>query len=860
LRVIAPSTDRAVILGDLDEEFRARASTSPSRARAWYWRQTLASLPSALRLRIDRASPFGDLGGDLRLALRVLRRQPGFAAAAIVTMALGAGITTGAVSIVEGVLLRPLPYANADRVYSVRESDGVRHGGSLSWADFVELSTELRSFSALAGYNGGSRTLTGDGAAERLPATYVTPRFFSVLGVTPALGRDFGEADGVRGAPSVVILSDKAWRRRFNADAGIVGRLVTLSGEPTTIIGVLPRSFIFPPRADPDLWMPLRPSRAQEERPYLHFLDVLGVLTPGVTPAMAADELRKRTRTWNTGGAAWHASTGLHAVSLRDDMVSGVRPVLYVLLGASLLVLVTAAANVAGLVLVRAAGRSREAAVRSALGATRYRLMRQLLTEALCLALCGSATGLLVARGGLDGFAAVTPLRIRAALPYATDVAVSPRAAAFGVLLTVLAVIAANVWPAFRAARSAAPLVTGTRTMGSRADTRVRAVLVAAQIALAVVLLAGASLVARSAIKLSRVSPGFEIDGLVSGRISLPPARYTSREAIAGAVDRLLASARAVPGVAGAEAINQLPLTGSGNSGDFTIVGRASTPSSNPLIRDVTPGYFPLMGIPLVEGRRILDSDTRTAPRVVVVNRTLARFYFPDGNALGQRIVFAFFEGKPEWTIVGVVGDEQFDGLDRPMAPVVYFPFAQDPEGSFSLVARATSPEAAIEPLRAAVASVDSELPLYAVNTLVRTAAESNAVFLRAIVMRLLAWFAIAALVLAGVGIYGILAEAMAARTREIGLRVALGATRGRIVRLVARTGLAPAAAGLAAGALLAATAGPAVRSLLYGVGLLDLPSLAAVLAVIALVVLTASAVPLRRALRVPIAAALRQE
>ena len=524
---VTPARDRAVLLGDFDEEFRARGVASVSRARAWYWRQALSSLPAALRLRVDALAPLADLTGDVRLALRTLRRQRGFAAAAILTMALGAGITTGVVSIVEAVLVRPLPYANGDRVYAIRESDGVRHGSSFSWADFVELQTGLRSYAALAGFNGGSRTLTGAGAAERLSATYVTARFFTVLGVSPVLGRDFTDADAVRGAPSVVVLSDGTWRRRFGADPAVIGRTVALSGEAATIVGVLPRSFIFPQRADPEIWMPLRPSQPQEDRPYLHFLDTFGVLAPGVTPAMAADELRARTRAWQTSGGAWHKTTSLYAVSLRDDMVAGIRPVLYILLVAAVLVLLTAAANVAGLVLVRASGRAREVAVRSALGATRYRLARQLLTEALCLALLGSAAGMLVARWGLATFAAVTPLRIRAALPYATEVAVSPRAAAFAALLTVLALMAASLWPAFRAARSAAPLVTGTRATGSRADTRVRAVLVAAQIALAVVLLAGASLVGRSAANLSRVSPGFEIDGLVSGRVSLQ-WRWTS--------------------------------------------------------------------------------------------------------------------------------------------------------------------------------------------------------------------------------------------------------------------------------------------------------------------------------------------
>jgi len=856
LRLAAPAADRAVILGDLDEEFRARLASGG--ARAWYWRQAIASLPAALRLRLHRASPLADLAGDFRLAVRLLARQPGFTAAAVSTMTLGAGITTGVVSVVDTVLLRPLPYANADRLYAVNESDGMRHGSNMSWSDFLELSSGLRSFAALAAYDGGSRTMTGLGPAERLSGTYVTPRFFSVLGVQPSLGRDFTDADALRGAPSVVVLSDAIWRRRFDADRSVIGRTVALSGEIFTVIGVLPPTFVFPQRANPELWMPLRPSPQQEERAYLHFVDVIAVRAPGVSPAMVADEMRRHSVEWQTHGAVWHQASTLQAVPLGDDITAGIRSTLLLLFAAALLVLLTAAANVAGLVLVRAAGREREVAVRSALGATRLRLVRQFVVEAVCLALLGSALGVAVGYWGLQTFDAVMPQRFRAGLPSGSQIGVSLPAALASAALTIAAVVAASVWPALRSARSAASFVRAPRG-GDRAETRVRAALVAGQIALAVMLLAGALLVARSVMKLSQVSPGFEIAGLVSGRVSLPPARYGGNEATVAAVDRILEAARAVPGVSGAEAINQLPLTGLGNTGDFTIVGRAVTPSSNPLIRDVTPGYFSLMPLRLIEGRPLQPSDTASAPRAVVVNRTLARFYFPDGGAVGQQIVFAFFDGRPAWTIVGVVGDEQFGDLDQAMPPVVYFPFAQDPEGSFSLVVRTSLPDSSADALRAAVAAVDPELPLYETESLVRMAAHSTPIFVRSVVTRLLAWFSVAALLLAGVAIYGVLAEAIAARTREIGVRLALGATPPRIARLVMRTGLAPAAAGLVAGAACTALAAPAVRSLLFGVSLLDLPSLAGVLAAIAAVSLAACAVPIRRALRVPIATALRE-
>ena len=468
--------------------------------------------------------------------------------------------------------------------------------------------------------------------------------------------------------------------------------------------------------------------------------------------------------------------------------------------------------------------------------------------------------GLLVGSWGVTTFSTITPARFRLILPYADHLTVSARAAVLSVALTVAAVIIASLAPALRAARRTNPLATGVRATAGRAETRLRRALVTAQIALAVVLLAGATLIGRSVLNLMRVSPGFEIDGLAAGRVSLP-ARYDGRrDAMAAVADRLLERVRTTPGIIGAAVINQMPLTGAGHSGDFRIVGRATTASLNPLIRDVSPGYFALLRLPVFEGRTFLPSDTRGSQRVVAVNRTLARHYFPEGDAIGQRIVYEFFDGRPEWTIVGVVGDEQFGELDRPMAPVVYFPFAQDPEPAFSIVVRASRPDAAGGSLRAAVAAVDPELPVYGVRTFEQAASESNAMFLRALVMRLLAWFSLAAVLLGAIGVYGVLSEAMTARTCEIGVRMALGATRVGIARLVFTAGAIPALIGLAAGAALTAAAAPALRSLLFGVTLLDIPSMAAVAGLLGAVTLVACAVPAWRAVRVPVTTALRSE
>ncbi|HTM24593.1 MAG TPA: ADOP family duplicated permease [Vicinamibacterales bacterium] len=857
---LSPREDRDIIVGDLDEEFRQRARQGRS-ASAWYWQETLASMPAALRLRWQRAGLTRDIGGDCRRAIRLLWRRPGFAAAALVALAFGAGITTAVASICEAILVRPLPYANGDRIVYLREHDPTRQGPNLSWADFDELASSLRSFAAVGAFSDGSRTLSGLGPSERLRAIEITPSLFAVLGVVPALGRTFSDADGVGGAPGVVILSHTAWRRRFGGDPAAVGRTVVLSGAPFTIVGVLPASFAFAPRANPELWLPLRPSQAQLTRGDVHSLDVLALRRAEVTAAAAAEELRVRADRWQHSGAAWHASTTLQTLGLRDEMVAGVRPSLMLLLGAAVLVMLAAAVSVSGLVLARAAARAREMQLRAALGAGRWRIIRQLGIEALTIAVPGAALGLILASCTVAFFDATTRIPFRDTLPFADRFTLSPLAAAASVTSTMIAVLVAGLIPVLRGRRPGTPFTTGARATAGHAETRLRGVVVAAQIALAVVLLAGAALVGRSVVNLSRVYPGFAIDGLLTGRLSLPDTpRYQSREGMVQAVDRVLERVRAVRGVSSAEAINRLPLGGRSYTSDFRIVGRGEQTKVDALIRNVTPGYLAAMGIPLLAGRAIEPTDTGSAERVVVVNAMLARLAFGGRSPIGERLVLEFLGGKPAWTIVGVAGDEQFDTLDKPMAPVVYVPFAQNPVPAFSLVMRTAAPEAVVTPVRAAITDVDPALPLYGVQTLAASVASSNAVFLRTLVMRLLVWFSVAALLLGGVGVYGVLAEAVTARTREIGIRLALGATGADVARLALRIGLAPAALGGVCGFILAAIAAPSARTLLFGVAPLDLRSLAAVALVVAAVALAACALPARRAARLPAVAALRHE
>jgi predicted permease len=852
----APPQDRAALIGDLDEEFRRRDRG----AVFWYWRQAFASLPSAVILRWHRAAPFNDLAGDFRRAFRALARRPGFAAAVIATMALGAATTTAVVSIAEAILVRPLPYANADRLIVIQEIDPARRDRSLSWPDVEEMSGQLRTVSAMAGFSGASRTLTGAGPAERVRGVEVTPRLFEVLGVPIAHGRGFRDADTQFGAPRVVILSDRSWRLRFGGDPGAIGRLVGLSGVPHTIVGVLPASFIFPLRGDPEVWMPVREPSAQQPRTQAHFLDVIGVKAAGASDAAVLEELRTRAQIWSRAGQPWHPATSLTAANLRDDIVASVRPALLIVLGAALLVLLASAVNVSGLILTRASARAGELSVRTALGAGRWRIVRELAVEALCIAAAGSACGLLLGAGAVAAFRATTPLRFRSALPFADQLSVSPSAAAFSVAATVIAVLAAGLLPAFRAGRLRNPLVTSTRTTPSAADTRVRRALVAAQIALAVVLLTGVTLIGRSVVNLMRVSPGFAIDGVVAGRVNLPDGRDDTPAKIVAAADRIRASIRAVPGVAGVEIINRLPFGGRNYTGELSIVGRAITGRVDPMLRSVSPDYFRLMGIPVREGRGIQPSDVGSAPRVAVINQALARAAFADQSPIGERIVITTSRGSSQLTIVGVAGDEQFDALDQPMAPVVYSPFAQAPTGEFSLVMRSTSRAPILPAVREALSAVEPDLPLFEVQTLSETAAQSNAMFLRTLVMRLLAWFALATLLLGGVGVYGVLSQAIASRTKEIGLRFALGATRGGIARLVLTTGARPAAMGVLGGLAAAAAAARFLQALLFGVTPLDLLSFAAVVSLLAIVTLAACAAPARRAMRLPISTALRHE
>jgi predicted permease len=859
LHLLLPAAERRVISADLDEEFaRDIAPVRDAwRARLWYWRQVLTTIPYALRQRV--LPMLAQIPGDVRYAVRLWRRQPAFALAAVSTQAIGIAVATAVMAVAYAVLLRPLPYDQADRLVRIDEA---ADKPQLSYQDFIDLRRATRSLDIVAGFSGGSRTLQLPGAApERVPFVEVTDGFFELLGVRPASGRTIAEADLKRGAPAVVLISHAAWMRRFGGDPATLGRTVDLNGEPHTIVGILPESFELPRRGLAELWLPMRPSPQQEQRGYWHWMEVLGRLEPGVTDAQTRADLQSVASVFAARDAKWHADATLRAVPLRDVIVGGVRPTIRALLAAVALVVVATCATIAGLLLSRAASRTRELSVRAAIGAGRSRLVAQLLVENVMLSLVGGAAGLVVARWLLNGFVASMPNGRRAALPHFAEVGVGGTVAAAAFALALATGLLFGAIPAWRASReNAGAGLKAVRATHSKGESRMRSALVALQVAVALVLLSGAALLATSMYRLLQVTPGFDPEGIVTMRLNLPPT-YRDIAAVNRFHDQLRLRLEAIPGVIAVAAIDQPPLTGAGNNGSLSVVERPLPPGKigPPVaLRTVSANYFSAMRVPVVRGRAFADSDGPGTTQVVVINRLLADNLLQGADPIGEHIIFEFANGRFE--IVGIVGNEQFDDLDRPLLPVVYFPSRQDGLTDTTMMIRTSRPETLPGAARAALAEIDPSIPIFGVRTIAQITDGSAAVFLRRTATWLLGIFATAALLLAAMGLYGVLAQAVSERTREIGVRVALGASRRSIFTLVLRRGLTAAALGVAVGVAATIVVSKLLVSLLFGVRPADPLIVAASVLVLIAVAVVASTVPALRAVRIDPATAVRQD
>jgi len=800
---------------------------------------------------------------DLRYALRSLLRQPGFTAAVAITLALGIGANTAIFSVVNGVLLRPLPYPQPEQLMTVwtRFSSGQRETASMP--DFTDWKAQSASFARMSAYANSNDNLAAvGGEPERVPSARVVADFFSTLGVSPAVGRWFVPDEFVFGSHRVVVLSHGLWERRFGADPAIVGQSITLNARPYTVVGVAPASMRLPARAQ--LWAPyaVDPASPPASRRG-DFLSVVGRLEPGVTPARAQADLDAIGRRLAAEYPATNTGVGIDVVSLHDQLVGTIRPALLVFTAAVALVLLIACANVANLLLARATAREREMAVRAALGAGRRRLVRQLLTESLMLAAAGAVLGLLLAWWGVQGLKAAAP----PTLPRLDEIRLDPAALGFTALAAVVTGVLFGLAPALRGSAFAlhATLSAGGRAgIGGGRGERLRGVLVMTQVALALVLLVGSGLLVRTFSRLQQVDLGFDSGRVLTAQIVLPTVKYDGAQRQLAFFESLRERLSATPGVQTVGFSTNVPLAGGYNYISFVIAGRPAprpgenTPDAVPTT--ATAEYFSALRIPLLAGRMFGPQDGRDAPRVTIVNRELVQKHFGGRNPVGERITFGNPADSTSWlTIVGVVGSTRLEGVGLESYPQAFTSLAQDPVPYLYVVARTTGDPLAFAPaLRRELAALDPAQPIANVQSMDQRAAGSVAQSrLNSVIITL---FACVALALASVGIYAVISYAVAQRTREIGIRMALGAARADVLRLIVRDGMTPAASGVVLGALGALGLTRLMRSLLYGVSATDPLVFGPVAALLVLVALGACYAPARRAARVDPNVALRTE
>ncbi len=797
---------------------------------------------------------------DLALAVRILRRRPGFTALAVTVLALAIGANSAIFSVVEGVLLRAPAFEDPGRLVFVWEARPARNQvrNVVASYNFVRWRERARSLSGMAAYTASGANLTGSGGPERLEAGRVTGNLFEVLGVRAFLGRALTDADSRPQAPAVAVLSEGFWRRRFGADLGIVGRSLVLDGQPTTVVGVMAPSFQVP--AGTAVWLPITLDQEVHDLWRGRSLTVVARLAPEATLAQARDEMARLHADLARELPAYNTGWTVHVFPLHADLVRDVRPALTVLMGAVALLLLVACANVANLLLARALSREREVAIRSALGAGPARLVRQLLAESVLVAVLGGMAGLVLGVWLLQGLLALLPAEVR----LLAHVGLNPSVLAFTGGLALASAVLFGLAPALQQARpSLVPaLKEGGQTRGaSHARRRLKAALVVSEIALALVLTAGTGLLLRTFWRLANVAPGFRADGGLAVPVGLPDRSYPTPERQAAFVREALERVSRLPGVLSTAAISATPLGGGGSATRFRVLDRpvpprGEEPSAN--VRIVTPGLFRTLAIPLLAGRDFDERDVAGRPPVVVVSRGLAREFWPDKDPLGQRVSMSW-GGWTEAEVVGVVGDVRLNTLDRELPRVLYWPQAQLASGFMTLMLRTSSPPPALVPaVRQELAALDPDLPPGRFRTLDDVAGGS--LDQQRFLLQLLAGFALVALALAAVGVYGVMSYTVVERIPEVGVRLALGASPGDIVRLVLREGSMLGVAGIAIGLALAVAGAGALRALLYEVPPRDPVSLAAVAALLLLATLAAAWLPARRAARTDPLKALRAE
>jgi putative ABC transport system permease protein len=804
---------------------------------------------------------------DLRFAFRVLIKSPAFSLIAILTLALGIGANSAIFSVIDTVLLRPLPFKDPERLVMIWNRSGPEELAKdvNSYPDFADFRDQNHSLTSMAAFTRAGAVLNAPGESQELEGLAVSAAIFDVLGVKPMLGRGFTRDEDKPGAPWVMVISYNLWKSAFGGDPAIVGKQVNVSGRSNTILGVMPPGWKFPVEGERiDYLGPIEPAitTAVKQRGS-HFLSIVGRLNPGVSLPQAEAELKiiaarlaKQYPDENTGRSVW-------LDSLHDDIVGDVRPALLILLGAVALVLCIACANVANLLLARAAARSREIAIRTALGASRSRLVRQLLVESFVLAFLGGCAGLLLAWWGVDLLRAFGPDD----LPRLNEIAVNSTVCSFTLAVALLSTLVFGLIPAWQIAR---PQISEALQQGAKGSSsgvhsvRLRTGLVVAQVAVSLLLLAGAGLLIKSFFNLRSTKTGFDSARLLTMDLVLPKVKYPEADQQIRAFAQLLPKIAALPGVQSAGGVNPLPFSGNSRGSTFTIASAPPlAPGNHPAASHLTtaPGYFATMQIPVLAGRAFDERDTEKARQVIIVNEAFARKYFHSANPLNEKVIIDSEEpNPPALDVIGVVANSKHDSLSAEPEPEFYVPFAQAPERRLVIVLRTATPTLSglDASVRQAVHAFDKDIfvPAFKPMTQLLGAQLARPRFN----MMLLAIFAGVAMTLAAIGLYGVLAFGVAQRTREIGIRMALGAQRGDMLRMILRQSLMLVSIGIVVGIAAALGATRLLRSLLYGVQTNDFVTYLIGVVVLGAAALLAAYLPARRAMKVDPMEALRYE
>ncbi|HKA22286.1 MAG TPA: ABC transporter permease [Blastocatellia bacterium] len=817
--------------------------------------------------------PMDSLFQDIKYGVRKLLKDRSFTAVAVFALSLGIGANSAIFSVVNSVVLRPLPYKDSDRLVTIYSS--LRQTGLekivVSAPELADFREQNNCFDQVAAYDFQGVNVTGGDEPERIRASLLSPNLLPVLGINPIIGRGFAPDEDQPGQSQVTVLSYSIWQRRFAGEPNVIGKTLDIDGKSIEVIGVMPFDFRFP---DPDteLYLPLTidPELLTENNRGSHFLNVVARLKPGVSIDRAQADMNTIAQRMSIEhSSTYRTGYGASVIAMRDDIVGEVRPTLLILLGAVGFVLLIACANVANLLLARGVARQKEVAVRTALGATRVRLIRQLLTESTILAIIAGGLGLLLALWGVEFLVSLSP----ASIPRLNEISLDARVVAVTMSVSLLTGLLFGLAPAMQFSKpdlNETLKDVGRNSTDGRQRQRLRGLLVISELALSVVLLIGAGLMIRSFIRVQVADPGFNAENLLTMRLSLPRSKYPDFNRQTRFFQDLIERIQAQPGVQSTATINVLPLSGSTADRSFKIEGRnviQGEPGPDEELRFISSGYFSTMGIPLLRGRAFTQRDNSESPRVAIVNQALADRYW-SRDAIGKRIAYSGLgEGKPNWCeIIGVAGNVKHLGPDIPAKPEVYLPFLQplfstatSTIGPMYLVTRtATQPEALTGAVRGAIESVDSNQPVSNVRTMAQRI--STALAQRRFNMLLLGIFAGVALLLASIGIYGVMSFAVTQRTRELGIRMALGASASDVLRLVLGQGLALTLIGVAGGLAASFVLTSLINSLLYEVSATDSLTFAAVSVILIIVSTGACFVPAVRAMKVDPMVALKHE